>query len=192
MRRPSPHPSRPHDGSPPRRRRGLALALSGLLAVAAAAVVTPAGASADGPQVVTIDPASGGRTFDGIGAISGGGGTSRLLVDYPEPQRSQVLDYLFKPGVGAELDIFKVEIGGDTHTSNGAEPSHEREDGVIDCNRGYNWWMMREAKKRNPDIVLYGLAWGAPGWFGYHSADGMRYMIDYLDCARQHHLQIDY
>jgi hypothetical protein len=61
-----------------------------------------------------------------------------------------VLDYLFKPGVGAELDIFKVEIGGDTHTSNGAEPSHEREDGVIDCNRGYNWWMMREAKKRKP------------------------------------------
>jgi hypothetical protein len=44
---------------------------------------------------------SGGRTFDGVGAISGGGGNSRLLIDYPEPQRSQILDYLFKPGYGA-------------------------------------------------------------------------------------------
>ncbi len=172
-------------------------AAAALALVATALVAGPPSANADDPsaptvQTIVVDPASGGRTFDGIGAISGGGGTSRLLVDYPEPQRSQVLDYLFKPGVGAELDIFKVEIGGDTHTSNGAEPSHEREDGVIDCNRGYNWWMMREAKKRNPDIVLYGLAWGAPGWFDYHSADGMRYMIDYLDCAKQHHLQIDY
>jgi hypothetical protein len=193
MRRPSPHPSRPHDGPPPRRRRGLALALSGLLAVAAAAVVTPAGASADGPQVVTIDPAGGGRTFEGVGAISGGGGTSRLLVDYPEPQRSQVLDYLFAPDRGAALDILKVEIGGDTHTSNGAEPSHERARGEIDCNRGYEWWLMEQAKKRNPDITLYGLAWGAPGWLdGYWSQDGIDYMIDWLDCARQHHLKIDY
>ena len=152
----------------PRPLIGSAAAVLALLATGL--VAGPPSASADDPsaatpQTIVVDPASGGRTFDGMGAISGGGGTSRLLVDYPEPQRSQVLDYLFKPGVGAELDIFKVEIGGDTHTSNGAEPSHEREDGVIDCNRGYNWWMMREAKKRNPDIVLYGLAWGAPGWF---------------------------
>ncbi|WP_406500895.1 hypothetical protein [Streptomyces sp. NBC_00846] len=34
-------------------------------------------------------------------AISGGGATSRLLIDYPEPQRSQVLDYPIKPGYGA-------------------------------------------------------------------------------------------
>ncbi len=191
--RPSLHPSRPHVGPPPRRWRGLALVLSGLLAVAAAAVVTPAGASADGPQVVTIDPASGGRTFEGVGAISGGGGTSRLLVDYPEPQRSQVLDYLFAPDHGAALDILKVEIGGDTHTSNGAEPSHERARGEVDCNRGYEWWLMEQAKKRNPDITLYGLAWGAPGWLdGYWSQDGIDYMIDWLDCARQHHLKIDY
>src|SRR5689334_11966650 len=50
---------------------------------------------------VTINGTSAGRTLDGIGAISGGGGNSRLLFDYPEPQRSQILDYLFKPGYGA-------------------------------------------------------------------------------------------
>ncbi|XP_056333351.1 galactocerebrosidase isoform X2 [Danio aesculapii] len=37
-----------------------------------------------------------GQTFDGIGGLSGGGATSRLLVNYAEPYRSQILDYLFK------------------------------------------------------------------------------------------------
>src|SRR5882724_3751970 len=41
---------------------------------------------------ITIDGTSAGRTFDGVGAISGGGGNSRLLFDYPEPQRTQILD----------------------------------------------------------------------------------------------------
>jgi len=35
-----------------------------------------------------------GRQYDGIGAISGGGATSRLLYDYIEPYRSQILDYV--------------------------------------------------------------------------------------------------
>ena len=48
-----------------------------------------------------------GRRYDGIGALSGGGATSRLLIDYPEPQRSDILDYLFKPNFGASLQILK-------------------------------------------------------------------------------------
>ena len=77
-----------------------------------------------GKTDVAVDGAGTGRTFDGVGAISGGGGNSRLLIDYPEPQRSQILDYLFKPGYGAALQILKVEIGGDTNSTDGAEPSH--------------------------------------------------------------------
>ncbi|MFF1612090.1 hypothetical protein ACFVYA_30285 [Amycolatopsis sp. NPDC058278] len=30
---------------------------------------------------ITVNGASGGRTFDGVGAVSGGGGNSRLLID---------------------------------------------------------------------------------------------------------------
>lgn len=67
----------------------------------------------------TIDFSSKGRTFDGVGAISGGGATSRLLPLYPEPQRSEILDYLFKPGFGASLHNFKVEIGGDDQSTQG-------------------------------------------------------------------------
>jgi hypothetical protein len=40
-----------------------------------------------GAQTVIIEGSGLGRTFDGLGAISGGGGNSRLLIDYPaEPQ----------------------------------------------------------------------------------------------------------
>jgi hypothetical protein len=88
------------------------------------AVVVSA-APAQAATAITVNGASGGRTFDGVGAISGGGGNSRLLIDYREPQRGQILDYLFKPGVGAAAQILKVEIGGDTNSTSGAEPSHE-------------------------------------------------------------------
>ena len=40
---------------------------------------------------------SAGPALAGIGAISGGGATSRLLVDYDEPERSHILDMMFKP-----------------------------------------------------------------------------------------------
>jgi hypothetical protein len=39
---------------------------------------------------VVIDGASACRTFDGLGAASAGA-SSRLLIDYPEPQRSEIL-----------------------------------------------------------------------------------------------------
>ena len=47
------------------------------------------------------------RRFDGHGALSAGA-SSRLLFDYPEPHRSNILDYLFKPNFGANLHICKV------------------------------------------------------------------------------------
>jgi galactosylceramidase len=30
--------------------------------------------------------------------------------------------------------------------------------------RGYEWAVMKEAKARNPDIILYALPWAWPGW----------------------------
>ena len=37
-----------------------------------------------------------GLEFQGIGGLSGGGATSRLLPDYADPYRDQILDFLFK------------------------------------------------------------------------------------------------
>src|ERR1041384_3885587 len=144
----------------------------------------------------TIDGNAPGRVFDGVGAISGGGGNSRRLFDYPEPQRTQILDYLFKPGVGAAMQILKVEVGGDTNSTSGAEPSHRHTATDLNCNRGYEWWLMEQAKARNPAIKLYALAWGAPGWIGngtFFSTDMINYYVSWLDCARTSHgLTIDY
>ncbi|MGQ4330461.1 RICIN domain-containing protein [Streptomyces hayashii] len=144
---------------------------------------------------ITVDGASAGRTFDGVGAISGGGGNTRLLVDYPATQRNQILDYLFKPGYGAALQILKVEVGGDVNSTDGSEISFEHTKGDIDCDAGYEWWVMEQAKARNPGIKLFALAWGAPGWIGngnFYTQDGIDYMIDWLGCAKQHGLSIDY
>jgi hypothetical protein len=51
---------------------------------------------------IVLDGAAKGKIFEGIGALSAGA-SSRLLYDYKEPYRSQILDYLFKPGYGAAL-----------------------------------------------------------------------------------------
>jgi O-glycosyl hydrolase len=142
---------------------------------------------------ITINGTATGRRFDGVGAISGGGGTSRLLPDYPVQQQSEILDYLFKPNVGANVQILKVEIGGDTNSTNGAEASHMRTATDLNCNRGYEWWLMQQAKARNPNVKLAGLAWGAPGWLGsFTSTDTINYLIKWIGCAQQHGLTIDY
>src|SRR5437868_12892693 len=111
--------------------------------------VAPAPRALAQTTAITVDGTKGGRTFDGIGAISGGGGNSRLLIDYPETQRSQILDYLFKPAYGAAPQILKIEIGGDTNSTSGAEPSIEHTRGVINCNVGYEFWLAEQAKARN-------------------------------------------
>ena len=167
-------------------------ALALLVAMVAVSGSTPAHAAST--TSVTVDGTGGGRTFDGIGAISGGGGNSRLLTDYPAAQRSQILDYLFKPGYGADLQILKAEIGGDANSTDGSEPSIEHVKGQINCDAGYEFWLMEQAKALNPNIKLYGLAWAAPGWIsgGFWSTDTINYLISWLGCAKQHGLTIDY
>jgi O-glycosyl hydrolase len=177
-----------------RRLRTSTAVIAGLV-MAAGGIVATVAQPAQAATSVTINGSSAGRTFDGVGAISGGGGNSRLLIDYPEPQRAQILDYLFRPGYGASLQILKAEIGGDTNSTSGAEPSHEHTRGDLNCNRGYEWWLMEQAKARNPNIKLYGLAWGAPGWIGngtFWSTDMIGYVVSWLGCAKQHGLTIDY
>ncbi len=172
----------------------LAVASASTVAVAlhADASTPPATAAA---TTVAVNGAVAGRTFDGVGAISGGGGNSRLLVNYPEPQRSQILDYLFKPGYGAQVQVLKLEIGGDANSTDGSEPSHEHVRGDVNCNVGYEFWLGEQAAARNPNIKLYGLPWTAPGWIGNHnfwSQDMIDYDISWLNCAKGHGLTISY
>ena len=152
-------------------------------------------------QQIVIDPSGKGRVFEGIGALSAGA-SSKLLMDYAEPYRSQVIDFLFKPKFGASLQHLKIEIGGDANSTCGTEPSHARTRDEFDhpkpeyFDRGYEWWLMKGAQKRNPAIFLDCLEWGAPGWIGdgkYYSQDNINYMIAFIKGAKTYHnLKIDY
>ncbi len=53
---------------------------------------------------IALDGAGKGSIYEGIGAASAGA-SSRLLYDYQEPYRSQVLDYLFKPATALPCSI---------------------------------------------------------------------------------------
>ncbi|XP_056666555.1 galactocerebrosidase-like isoform X2 [Monodelphis domestica] len=163
-------------------------------------IPTPISPDIDNTMYVLDDARGLGRVFDGIGGMSGGGAASRLLVNYPEPHRSEILDYLFKPNFGASLHILKVEIGGDGQTTDGTEPSHMHYKGDENYFRGYEWWLMKEAKKRNPNIRLFGLPWSFPGWLGPGKSDPYDnmtmtalYVVSWILGAKKHHeLDIDY
>jgi galactosylceramidase len=136
-----------------------------LSAISLLALLAPVAA-----QEVSLRVDGPGRVYEGIGALSAGA-SSRLLADYPEPQRAQILDLLFKPKYGASLQHLKVEIGGDVNSTCGTEPAfaHTREemaDAVKGIQRGYEGWLMQEARRRSPALLFDALQWGAPGWIG--------------------------
>jgi len=147
---------------------------------------------------ISVNASGGDRVYDGVGAVLGGGGNARYLMDYPEPERRQILDYLFKPGYGASLQLLKLEIGGGANSSDGAEASIEPVRGRIDCRAGYELSIARQAVALNPYLKLYGLQWSAPGWVRNHTGSGLftqddiRYLLDWLGCARQQGLAISY
>jgi galactosylceramidase len=134
-------------------------------------------------QTININGTAGGKRFDGIGAVSGGGATSVLLKDYPEPQRSQVLDLLFKPDFGASISALLVEVPGDGNSTQGSEPSHMHSGKDENYSRGYEWWIMSEAKKRNPSMTLDANVWGCPKWVGnnnFWSQDMCDYNVKWI------------
>lgn len=76
--------------------------------------------AADSPIVLSSSAIA--HTFTGHGGLSAGA-SSRLLRDYPDAQKADILDLLFLPKWGLGLNIIKVEIGGDAQSTDGTEPS---------------------------------------------------------------------
>ena len=144
--------------------------------------------------IISINGSGCGRTYEGIGAVSGNA-TSRLIIDYPEPYRSDIMDYLFKPDFGACLQHLKVEIGGGYNTI-GCEPGFARtrtEMSRPNFNRGYEYWLMKQAHDRNPDIYLDALWWTFPTWVKGFSQDAANYLVKFIQGAKsQWGLNINY
>ena len=114
----------------------------------------------------------------------------------PEKERSEVLDFLFKPKFGAGFQHLKVEIGSGENSTCGSEPSHAitREELQDPKPRGYEFWLMAEARKRNPKIMLDCLPWAYPNWienrFSQESAD---WFVAFLEVARKYYgLEMDW
>ena len=167
-----------------------------ILLVIALLALCVTGLAANGQHTsVVLDGNGSGRVFDGLGAVSAGA-SSRLLIDYPEPERSRILDYLFKPGYGAALQHLKVEIGADVDSTDGSEPSFMPSPVDHNSARGYEWWLMVEAHKRNPKIILEVLPWGAPGWVGkdtLYTPKMAKYVAGFIQTAkRDYSLDIAY
>ncbi|MFC2255027.1 hypothetical protein ACETRX_36040 [Labrys portucalensis] len=131
-------------------------------------------------------------TFDGIGGIVD---SAPLLHAYPEPQRTQILDYLFRPNYGQAAQVLKLEIGGDVNSTVNSEAAyqHTATDTPSVLN-GYETWIAQEALKRNPNIKIWGLQWGAPGWIGaICSQPGVDYLVKWVQLMKsQAAVNVDY
>ncbi len=97
------------------------------------------------------------------------------------------------------LHHLKVEIGGDGQSSEGVEPSHAHFEGDANFSRGYEWRLMREARARNPGILLSALAWTWPGWVGAGTASpwadpprAAGYLVAWLQGARAQGIELDF
>jgi galactosylceramidase len=105
------------------------------------------------------------------------------------------LDLLFKPKFGASMSALLVEVPGDGNATQGAEPSHMHTRDDLNYSRGYEWWLMREAKKRNPDLSLDACAWGCPAWVGngnFWSQDMAGYYVKWIQGLKSvYGLQLD-
>lgn len=155
-----------------------------------AAVVSRDRPSVPAPQVVDLGNAVPAQQFEGIGAVFS---YEKLFYDYPEKQRNEILDYLFLPAYGAALQILKVEIGYDGNNTATAWPAHQRTLAEKPrFHRGFVWWLMKEAKRRNPGIRLAALHWGYPA---YARTDALKadFIFGFVEGARKvHNLKIDY
>jgi len=107
-----------------------------------------------------VNGTQGAGPFDGIWGDHGGGGKQPAADRLPGSPAVADPGLPVQPGYGADLQILKVEIGGDTNSTDGSESSIEHASGSINCSAGYNWWLMEQAKALNPNIKLYGWAWG--------------------------------
>lgn len=136
-------------------------------------------------QTIRLSRQSAGKTFDGIGIVNGGGATSVLLKNYPEKQRSEIMDMVYKPKFGASVSTLLVEIPGDGNSTQGSMSSHSHERGDQNYRRGYMWWVMSEAKRRNPKLSLDATAWSAPAWVGsFWSQEMADYYVSWMQGLR--------
>eukprot|EP01084_Bolivina_argentea_P182096 314436_1 len=136
-------------------------------------------------SVILLDSNDIGWKWEGLGGEDYVGG-ARLLFEYPEPIRTQIFDLLFSPNIGTYWQLLKTEMNGDVDSSMGSGSSYmhyQNENNPNQWNRGTHYFVLKEARLRQPNIVLSTLSWGDPYWVGnntYLSSGGVDYHINWL------------
>jgi hypothetical protein len=76
--------------------------------------------------------------------------------------------------------------------------------GSLNCSaeRGYELWMLQQAKARNPELVTYGLSWTVPRWVGpprdqvqptgnFYTVDNIAYQTAFVGCVAELGFELD-
>jgi galactosylceramidase len=124
-----------------------------------------------------------GRTYEGIGALLNS--DAPWLTAYPPKQLAEILDILFLPQWAAAMQVLKLEIGGDGHSTINTESSHmHTEHDPPSFRRGWILQLLREALRRNPHIKVGGLAWSWPNWTKGSVEKKVRYLTAWVQGLR--------
>ena len=81
------------------------------------------------------------------------------------------------------MSALLVEVPGDGNSTQGSESSHMHTKDDLNFSRGYEWWLMSEAKKSNPALTLDACAWSCPAWVGngnFWSQDMCDYYVKWI------------
>jgi hypothetical protein len=94
-------------------------------------------------------------------------------------------------------DASRDGAGGDGQSTDGTEAAHMHTRDDLSCKRPYEFWLLSEARKRNPAIKTYALSWAAPYWVGnqtsFFSDDEIDFHIKWLQCTKEWNIgPIDY
>jgi glucuronoarabinoxylan endo-1,4-beta-xylanase len=118
---------------------------------------TARNAAEDALPKVTIDWNDMHQTIDGFGVAQTGdapiGPWALLLYNFPEPQRSQIMDLAFSQANGIGLTIFRSQI----------QPRLEPSQGIWDYTDPAQVWIMKQAVNRGP-VKLIASVWSPPAW----------------------------
>lgn len=137
-------------------------------------------------SVASVDAATCGRKYEGIGALLAS--DAPWLKAYPEPQRSDILDVLFRPAWAAGLQVLKLEVGGDGQSTTNTESSHmHTEFDPPSFNRGWINWVLQQAISRNPALRVGGLAWTWPHWTKGSVDNKVRYLVTWCLGIKLHY-----
>ena len=80
-------------------------------------------------------------------------GLEKVKSEDAEIQRSAQL--IHRAWTGANLQVIKVEIGGDSQSTDGTESSHMHSPDDLDLHRGYEGWLLQVcASPSTPSLML--------------------------------------